>query len=380
METGDLLNRLTTTNPGRIIFLGSICPKTTEALHLDIHGFREVSVATVVSIINLKGGVGKSTLAMIIAEYLSFHYNYNKRVLLIDMDAQANLSYIMVPYRWITSQTENKRTIYHFFESAILGQQVSLNDYVARPPLIVSNINREFISELNRSRETLDMVISTPQVAQLDEKLLQLWESGQPMPKNLRNTLKEGIEQVQDEYDVVLIDCPPGLSFFSSTALIASDFFISPIIPEPLSLEGVRLVQDRARELSRIPNCKVEFAGVVLNIVKHYRNTHRATAEDIYGNRSSELRPFLAWIPDNERIRTLGEFEIDTERIRDGWAAGVDNKFHTVASKYSVSYLLNNPNEGALAQIREAEGARYRINERLERLVSEFGSSIGIFT
>ena len=53
-------------------------------------------MAAVVSIINLKGGVGKSTLAMIIAEYLCFHYN--QRVLLIDMDAQANLSYIMVPY------------------------------------------------------------------------------------------------------------------------------------------------------------------------------------------------------------------------------------------------------------------------------------------
>lgn len=336
-------------------------------------------MAVVVSIINLKGGVGKSTLAMIIAEYLSFHYHFNKRVLIVDMDAQANLSYIMVPYRWIRSQTENRRTIYHFFESAILGQQVSLSDFVARPPLIVSNVNREFSTELKRSRQTLDMVISTPQVAQLDERLLQLWENGQAMPKNLRNALKEGVGQLQDQYDVVLIDCPPGLSFFSSTALIASDFFISPIIPEPLSLEGVRLVQDRARELGRMSDCKVEFAGVVLNIVKHYRNTHRITAEQVYGSRISELRPFLAWIPDNERIRTLGEFEIDTERIRDGWAAGVDNKFHTVDTKYSVSWLLNNPIDGPLAQVRQAEGARYRINERLERLVGEFGQRTGIF-
>lgn len=330
------------------------------------------------SVINLKGGVGKSTLAMIIAEYLCFHYR--KRVLIIDMDAQANLSYIMVPVRWITSQTENRRTIYHFFESAITGQPVNLHDFVARPPLIVSNINRRFDHELNRSEETLDMVISTPQVAQLDERLLQLWENGQPMPQNLRNTLRQGIEQVRDEYDVVLIDCPPGLSFFSSTALLASDFFISPVIPEPLSLEGVKLVQDRARELGRISNCRVDFAGVVLNVVKHYRRTHSNTAAEIYGGRSDELRPFLAWVPDNERVRTLGEFEIDTGRIKDGWAAGVDNKFHTVASKYSVTWLLNNPIEGALASIRETEGPRYRINERLERLVEEVGQRVGIFT
>ncbi len=255
-----------------------------------------------------------------------------------------------------------------------------LSDFVARPPLIVSNINRNFNVELKQSRETLDMIISTPQVAQLDERLLQLWENGQPMPKNLRSTLKEGVEQLQDQYDVILIDCPPGLSFFSSTALIASDFFVSPIIPEPLSLEGVRLVQDRARELSRMPSCNVDFTGVVLNIAKHYRNTHKKTAEEIYGGRSDELRPFLAWIPDNERIRMLGEFEIDTERIRDGWAAGVDNKFYSVTAKYSVGWLLNNPIEGALAQMKGIEGARYRINERLQRLVEEFGHRIGIFT
>jgi len=334
-------------------------------------------MSVTLSIINLKGGVGKSTLAMIIAEYLSFHYG--KRVLLIDMDAQANLSYIMVPVRWISSQTESRRTIYHFFESAIAGQSVSLHDFIARPPLIVSNINRRFDHKLKRSEETLDMVISTPQVAQLDERLLQLWENGQPMPQNLRNTLREGIIQLQDEYDVILIDCPPGLSFFSSTALLASDFFISPVIPEPLSLEGVRLVQDRARELSRISDCRVDFAGVVLNVVKHYRKTHSNTATDIYYTRRKELRPFVPWIPDNERIRTLGEFEIDTDRIRDGWAGGVDNKFHTILTKYSVTWLLNNPAEGALSQTRDAEGPRYRINERIERLVQEVGQRAGIF-
>jgi len=130
-------------------------------------------MAVVVSIINLKGGVGKSTLAMILSEYLTFRFG--KRVLLIDMDAQANLSYIMVPYRWIRQQEDNHRTIYHFFKSALSGQLGAFSDFVARPPLIVSNIARNFDAALNRSRETLDMVISTPGVAQLDEDLLKLW-------------------------------------------------------------------------------------------------------------------------------------------------------------------------------------------------------------
>jgi len=331
-------------------------------------------MAVTVSIINLKGGVGKSTLTMILAEYLSFRFR--KRVLLIDMDAQANLSYIMVPYRWIEAQ--EKKNIYHFFQSSLSGQPRPIADFVARPPLMVSNINRVFRADLNRSEQTLDMVISTPSVAQLEEDLLKLWEAKKPMPANLRFALKEGLDQVQDQYDLVLIDCPPGLSLFTSTALIASDFFVSPIIPEPLSLEGVRLAQDRARELGREYGCKVEFAGIILNIVKHYRRQHQITALEIYGARSSLLKPFLFWLPDNERLRGLGEFEIDEERIRDGWAAGVDNKFWSVYSKYSVGYLLTNPSTGSLSQMRQVEGDKYRLHERIERLVEEFANRVGV--
>lgn len=333
-------------------------------------------MATVISVINLKGGVGKSTLAMMFSEYLAFRFD--KRVLLIDMDAQANLSYIMVPYRWIKSQEDNHRTIYHFFKSALSEQIIAFDDFVARPPLIVSNIARNFDTGLNRSRETLDMVISTPAVAQLDEELLKLWEQGKSMPMNLRYALKEGLDRVREQYDVVLIDCPPGLSFFSSTALIASDFFVSPIIPEPLSLEGVRLIKDRTRELSRYLDCKVEFVGVIPNIVKHYRNTHRSLAEQIHGARRNEFKPFIFWLPDNERLRRLGEFEIDEALIKDGWAGGVERKFYSVYSKYSVSYLLTNPSEGMLSQTRHLEGEEYRLHERIERLVEEFGKKVGI--
>ena len=116
--------------------------------------------AKVVSIINLKGGVGKSTLSMILAEYLAFR-NLRK-VLLVDMDAQANLSYVMVPQRAIASQIANHRTIYDFFESALLGKARPLTDFLTTPPLVVSNINQQFQSDLGRSRQTLHMVISTP--------------------------------------------------------------------------------------------------------------------------------------------------------------------------------------------------------------------------
>jgi chromosome partitioning protein len=191
----------------------------------------------IVSIINLKGGVGKSTLAMILAEFLVFRYS--KRVLLIDMDAQGNLSYCMVPAAQIETQERNGRTVYHLMRMAMEGHNVELDQFITHPPLVVSNIAR---SSAANYPGVISMIVSIPAVAELDEDLLRLWENGSPMPSGLRMSLADALKPAQGNYDYVLIDCPPGLSMFSSAALLASDYYVSPIIPEPLSLQGVNLV------------------------------------------------------------------------------------------------------------------------------------------
>ncbi len=131
--------------------------------------------AKVVSFINLKGGVGKSTLSMMISEYL--YFRFGKRVLAIDIDSQANLTNAMVPIERISALNRESRTIYHLFMAALTGG-ATLVDVVAQPPLIVSNISRGLISE----KATLDMVISVPDLAQLDEHMLEMWEAGERAP------------------------------------------------------------------------------------------------------------------------------------------------------------------------------------------------------
>ncbi|MEK7354635.1 MAG: hypothetical protein AABZ77_09045 [Chloroflexota bacterium] len=74
----------------------------------------------------------------------------------------------------------------------------------------------------------------------------------------------------------------------------------------------------------------------------------------------------------------MGEFEIDEERIKDGWGGGVERKFYSVDAKYSVPYWLSNPTDGVLSIIRGVEGGRYRLHERIQGLVQEFSKRIGI--
>ena len=329
-------------------------------------------MARVVSVINLKGGVGKTTLTMMIAEFLVFQFH--KRVLLIDMDAQANLTFCMVPTNAIEDQAANRRTLYHLLQRALHSQPIPLREFITRPPLLVSNIQRSALSGPHYPG-ILDMIISIPDAAQLDEELIRLWEDRQPIPAGIRNCLREALEPVSNDYDYVILDCPPGLSLFSSASLFASDVFISPVIPEPLSLQGVGLVLRRAAEINRRGG-SVDFGGVILNVVKHYRATHGRTSEDIYSDEGVGLyRPFRWWIPDNERLRKLGEFdpgEPDEISRLDQFSP----KFRSIEDKYGVSYRLTNPTAGSLKRTEE-EGAHYKIHQRLERVVAEFQERCG---
>ena len=317
--------------------------------------------AVTVSIINLKGGVGKSTLTMLIGEFLAFRHC--KNVLLIDMDAQANLSYCMVPDFQIQNQNRERRTAYHLLRAGLHAVPLDIEHYITQPPLAVSNISRSGSYGTN-----LHMVVSTPSVAQLDEELLDLWDAGQPMPRRVRETLQRAIRPAQDRYDYILIDCPPGLSLFSSAALIASDYYISPIIPEPLSLQGVDLVHDRQEQLMQRYGARAEFKGVILNVVKHYRNTHSRVAGDVYSKDRVRYEPFDCWLPDNERLRTIGEYDPE---VKGKWAMGSEHKFSDLHHKYGLSYRLSNPRDGSLNR-EENEGREYRLEDRIHGLVEEF--------
>ena len=319
--------------------------------------------AVITSIINLKGGVGKSTLTMMLGEFLAFRHSQN--VLLIDMDAQANLSYCMLPENEIRRQESEERTTYDLFRKALKSEALDINEFIAQPPLIVSNVAR---SGMLQPRTDIHMVVSTPSVAQLDEDLLELWDKNKPMPHRIRETLVDALKPALENYSYILIDCPPGLSIFSSAALMASDYFISPVIPEPLSLQGVELVKRRVIELRNRLGSKAEFKGAMLNIVKHYRNTHRSVSEYVYTSGMSDYLPFQYWLPDNERLRTLGEFDPD---VKGGWAMGVDRKFPDLHHKYAVSHRLKNPGGGALSRQNE-EGVYYRLEDRIGHLVEEF--------
>jgi len=182
-----------------------------------------------VSIINFKGGVGKTTLAFHLATGLS-RYHDEKRVLLIDMDHQSSLSILCLgPDAW-EQAVEEERTVEEVFKPFV-GRRPEL----PHSELIVQNpLGR-------RPYATLDLV---PASLRLDDTEIDLTASHQgnaiASEWNKRTLICRWLEltEVDNRYDYIIFDCPPATKIVSQNAIAASHGYILPVVPEAVMERG----------------------------------------------------------------------------------------------------------------------------------------------
>ncbi len=238
--------------------------------------------AKVVSFINLKDGVGKTTLVVAIGETLAFCFK--KKVLLIDMDHQTNLTYAM-----ITEEDVNKyKTTWDMFEYALSGKDCEIKECIVKD-----------CSNIKKNGEIIHLLPANPSLVHLEDKILENMEKGVKFSVDLRKVLKNHLSQVLDEYDYILIDCPPNLALPTQNAMLASDYFVVPIIPEFLSLQGLDQILNRIdglKEKYGDNELKINFAGVIINKLHMQRKMeHLPMASALYYNENSikELSPLV---------------------------------------------------------------------------------------
>lgn len=233
----------------------------------------------IISVINYKGGVGKTTVTANLAGDLAFR---GKKVLILDMDAQASLTFSFVTPDYWDKHLEEKKTIKNWFNCISEGiDTVPLSDLVIRP----SKVNT-FLSK-NDNGGVVDLISSHLGLINVDLELATLL-GGANMTQTKKNYIKvhgklrsEIQEVAANEYDIVLIDCPPNFNIVTKNALIASDKILIPAKPDYLSTLGIdylhRSVQTLVDEFneyasldSEIDEVKPEFLGVVFTMIQIY--------------------------------------------------------------------------------------------------------------
>ncbi len=182
----------------------------------------------VISFINMKGGVAKTTLVKEIGLLLS-NPEFNKKVLLIDLDPQANL-------------TQSIFEIYSVIDTSKISTVEEMNKVVRSLPSIYNLYNDDKITPPDLGKLIKEL---TPTLSIMPGSLNSIFygkNSSGDYEQALRNVIKRN--NLQDEYQYILIDCPPTYSSYTVSAMLASDFYIIPVKPDAYSALGIDLLTE----------------------------------------------------------------------------------------------------------------------------------------
>ena len=216
----------------------------------------------IIAVANQKGGVGKTTTSINLAACLA---EKGKKVLAVDMDPQGNLTSGLG-----VDKDSVKKSIYEL----IIGE-VDIKEV----------INKEVLENIDIIPTSIDLSAAEIELIGVDDK---------------EYILRNAIDQVKDQYDFVIIDCPPSLSMLTINAMTTADSVIVPIQCEYYALEGisqlihtVELVKDRL-------NSKLEIEGVVFTMYDARTNLSLQVVENVKDNLQQNI--YKTIIPRNIRL------------------------------------------------------------------------------
>src|SRR5262252_1549946 len=176
-----------------------------------------------IAVMNTKGGVGKSTLVLAMAETLSA--KFGKNVLIIDSDSQASVSAMLLTAANLHRLQSDGLTIVDLLVASVLN-----NVAVDWPRFVVGGV-----SDVDEAR-TVYLIPSDMQLTLFEREV-----SKESLHARLRASIQALLNHVRGVFDLVLIDCPPGLSVLTESWLREADFHLSPTKPDYVSVCGLEV-------------------------------------------------------------------------------------------------------------------------------------------
>ena len=217
-------------------------------------------MAKIIAVVNQKGGVGKTTTAVNLTAALK---DLGHKVLLCDFDPQANAT---------SGLGVNKHKIKHSIYDVIING-VSAKDVVV-------------------STKHGDVLPADADLAGATVELLSV--------ANPNFCLKQALEPIKNDYDVIFIDCPPSLELLTLNALTAADSILVPVQCEYFALEGLSDLMSTLRMVKKRINPTLEIFGVVLTMFDGRTNFSTQVAQEV--RRHFPGKVFATVVPRNVRL------------------------------------------------------------------------------
>jgi len=198
----------------------------------------------IISITNQKGGVGKTTTSINLSIGLA---NKNKKVLLIDLDPQANAT---------TGVGVIKSKIEYSSFDLLTNHNLDINDVI-----------------IEEVKENLDMIPSSIKLS-----ATELYLSKEP---NAEKILNLQLKKLNNQYNYVIIDCPPSLGILNKNALVASNSIIIPVQAEYFALEGLTQLISTINLIKQEFNTSLKIEGILFTMFSHRTNISKEIKNEI---------------------------------------------------------------------------------------------------
>lgn len=254
----------------------------------------------IISFMNMKGGVGKTTLCVNIANTLAKHFK--KKVLIIDMDPQFNASQYILRVihgedhtKLYEQQRESGKTIYNLYhkpQTPSPKQTEEVNNIFNAKRIDDSHLKKDYSTSIY---ENLDVILG-------DIRLIELQIT---QKSGIENVLERYItlNNLRDKYEYILIDSPPTYSFFFISSYLSCDTYVLPVKPDYLSSTGISLLSRAEQSIIDTHGRKVSPLGIIYTLIDPRNNLHvpvKKNIGDTIGQKNifqSEMR-YLKAVPE----------------------------------------------------------------------------------
>ena len=271
------------------------------------------NMAIVISTVNMKGGVGKTTTLVGLAEMLV--KEFKKKILMIDLDPQSNATLMLLGEERWQDLSRQGSTLATLFEDAIDGDEKKFSLEKTLQHNVSNIIGMKNLSLLPSSRDLLSI-----------QDILAKIPTGPFHENNPIEILKRAILPIKFNYDYILIDCPSNLGIVTLNGLRISNGYVIPTIPDYLSTYGISYIANRVEEFAENMDIQIENLGLIVTKFEENSTMHRAILEKIRQHR--KVNTFRTIFKKNDRTAMAADYEIQYKSVKEKWGENSSAFYH----------------------------------------------------
>lgn len=266
-------------------------------------------MAVIISLINMKGGVGKTSLTIALAEFMAIEHEL--RVLVIDLDPQSNASACLM-------------NLQHWKRANMRGQSIMrlfLDPFEELKVFSATETVVKNASNIGNGVTGLDLMPSGLELMDLQDSLLAVYPDQED--RNPIYLLRDALGDMLPDYDIILIDCPPSLGLITQNGLAISNYYLIPVIPETMSLHGIPQIVARINRFKRHASIEIQALGLIATRYREQNSDHLLNLSDLQAgaHKKGYTRVFDTIIHESATAANAVDFNRQAVTLRDKYGS-----------------------------------------------------------